>query len=227
MDDPEFDARWRVFAADEARVQAPGRVGPAVMAAWDAAHAQPRGVQRRRRRNVPALAVLAAVALLLAAGLAVRHGSGRGEREARGEVSGRASEVGGQVAVSAVPVPAPAARLAENPGGLQQISHARASQPTGRPAPRDGAAVSPAAVAGRIVAGPIVTLAADQAFETEALHIMRVRVPRDALQPFGLRLLEPEASRLVDVDVLVGDDGLARDIRRIRSVVDAGAGYNR
>lgn len=90
------------------------------------------------------------------------------------------------------------------------------------------AAASRAADAGRIVAGPILTLAADQAFEAEVLHIVRVRVPREALQAFGVSLLEPEAAGLVDVDVLVGDDGLARDIRRIRPVVDAGVqGDNR
>ena len=38
-------------------------------------------------------------------------------------------------------------------------------------------------------------------------------------------LIEPGATAFVDVDVLVGDDGLPLDIRRIRPVVDAAAKY--
>jgi len=66
----------------------------------------------------------------------------------------------------------------------------------------------------------MVRLTADPAFETESLQIVRLRVPRASLEVFGVALLEPEASVLVDVDVVVGDDGLPRDIRRIRRVVD-------
>jgi hypothetical protein len=65
---------------------------------------------------------------------------------------------------------------------------------------------------------PIVRLTADPAFDTESLQIVRLRVPRTSLEVFGVALLEPEASVLVDVDVVVGDDGLPRDIRRIRRV---------
>lgn len=68
----------------------------------------------------------------------------------------------------------------------------------------------------------MVRLTADPAFETESLQIVRLRVPRVSLEVFGVALLEPEASVLVDVDVVVGDDGLPRDIRRIRRVVDIG-----
>ena len=39
------------------------------------------------------------------------------------------------------------------------------------------------------------------------------------LRALGIALIEPDASGLVDVDVLVADDGLPRDIRRIQPVM--------
>jgi hypothetical protein len=68
--------------------------------------------------------------------------------------------------------------------------------------------------------GPILTLSADPLFETESLHVVRVRMPRGALQALGVALVEPEANGLVDVDVVVGDDGLPREIRRVTAVLE-------
>jgi len=50
----------------------------------------------------------------------------------------------------------------------------------------------------------------------EPLQMVRLRLPREALQALGLVLLEPDAGGVVDVDVLVGEDGLPRDIRQVR-----------
>jgi hypothetical protein len=72
----------------------------------------------------------------------------------------------------------------------------------------------------REVAPSIMTLAADPVFDTESLQIVRVRMPRSALRALGIALMEPEAGGLVDVDVLVGGDGLPRDIRRVSAVVE-------
>jgi hypothetical protein len=49
----------------------------------------------------------------------------------------------------------------------------------------------------------------------EPLQLVRLRVPRQALAMFGLVLIDPDAAGLVDVDVLVGEDGLPRDIRGV------------
>ena len=54
----------------------------------------------------------------------------------------------------------------------------------------------------------------------ESLQLVRLRMPRTALQAFGVALIEPDATGLVDVDLVVGSDGLPRDIRRVRPVVD-------
>jgi hypothetical protein len=65
----------------------------------------------------------------------------------------------------------------------------------------------------------LMTLAADPVGDTESLQLVRIRVPRTELRALGIALIEPDASGLVDVDVLVADDGLPRDIRRIQPVL--------
>lgn len=122
MDDPECDAMWRTFAADEARVQAPGRLGPAVMAAWDAEHAQPLGVRPMGRRRLPIAVLLAVAALVLAVGLALRYGvRTEGERavgrEVVSEVGSEGASEGGRAAaaIGEVTKPAVPARAAVEP----------------------------------------------------------------------------------------------------------------
>jgi hypothetical protein len=55
--------------------------------------------------------------------------------------------------------------------------------------------------------------------EGEPLQLVRLRIPREALQALGVPLFEPEARGLVDVDVLIGEDGLPRDVRPVRADV--------
>jgi len=56
----------------------------------------------------------------------------------------------------------------------------------------------------------------DHASPTETLQLVRLRVPGEALLALGLAPFEPDASGLVDIDLLVGDDGLPKNIRRVR-----------
>jgi hypothetical protein len=53
--------------------------------------------------------------------------------------------------------------------------------------------------------------------DTESLQLVRLRLPREVLQALGVVFLEPELQTVVDVDVLVGEDGLPRDIRQVRA----------
>jgi hypothetical protein len=53
---------------------------------------------------------------------------------------------------------------------------------------------------------------------SEPLQLVRLRVPKEALLGLGLSLVEPDASGTVDVDVLVGEDGLPRNIRHVRVI---------
>jgi hypothetical protein len=63
----------------------------------------------------------------------------------------------------------------------------------------------------------LMTLGADPLQETEVVRVVRLRLPREALQALGLAVLEPEAQGSIDVDVVVGEDGLAREIRQMRA----------
>ena len=60
--------------------------------------------------------------------------------------------------------------------------------------------------------------ATDPAADTETVQLVRIRVPVGALLALGVTTTDPDASGVVDVDVTVGDDGLAREIRGIRAV---------
>ena len=51
---------------------------------------------------------------------------------------------------------------------------------------------------------------------SEPLQLVRLRIPRDALPGLGVALFDPDTGGTVDVDVLVGEDGLPKNIRRIR-----------
>jgi hypothetical protein len=55
---------------------------------------------------------------------------------------------------------------------------------------------------------------------TSTTHVVRLEVPRSALASFGLgsfEAVDPSASTTVLADVLIGDDGLARAVRFVRS----------
>jgi hypothetical protein len=64
-------------------------------------------------------------------------------------------------------------------------------------------------------AAALLTLTADPALETETLELVRVRMPRLALQAVGVVVGGPNAEGFVEVDVVVGEDGLPRDVRRV------------
>jgi hypothetical protein len=55
--------------------------------------------------------------------------------------------------------------------------------------------------------------------ETESLQLVRVRMPRGSLRAFGIALVDPDASAEVEVDVIVGEDGFPRSIRRVEPIV--------
>jgi hypothetical protein len=165
MQDSDFDAAWREFADDDARVKAPIRVRHAVMQAWDTA--QQNSAQTRRRLNTwLAVTAVASVAVTIVAVVVWHEPSRRGLHETT-------------------------------------VSVARVQEAVFDP-----------------TSGPLVRLIADPAFENEPLEIVRLRLPRTSLEAIGITLVEPEASSLVDVDVVVGSDGLPRAIQRVRLVVD-------
>lgn len=58
-------------------------------------------------------------------------------------------------------------------------------------------------------------LRASNGTASEALQLVRLRMPRQALATWGLILVDPDATGIVHVDVLIGEDGLPRDIRKV------------
>lgn len=66
-----------------------------------------------------------------------------------------------------------------------------------------------------------VVLVADPLLDASAATVVRVRVPRRALVSLGIPLTEPDAGGSVDLEMLVGEDGVARTIRRAVAVAGA------
>jgi hypothetical protein len=66
-----------------------------------------------------------------------------------------------------------------------------------------------------------IVLVADPVLDPSALTVVRVRVRRATLAHLGLTLADPDATGLVDLEVLVGEDGTARTIRRVVPVATA------
>jgi hypothetical protein len=67
-------------------------------------------------------------------------------------------------------------------------------------------------------ADAFLTLTSDPALETETLELVRVRMPRLALQAVGVIVSGPNTDGFVEMDVVVGEDGLPRDVRRVALV---------
>ena len=185
-------AELRAFAEDTALAQAPARVEMRLRQEFRTQH-----VTLKARRT----AVVAAWALAAAAVLA-------------GAVSWRNWRHGqhGEAANRAIPVPA-ASKLAESDFA------ARANR-------RDPAAV-PSGTRQRALAEPghPETLVADNemsgftflpgafATDTEEAAILRVRLQRGALGALGLPVNEERAAEWIQVDLLVGEDGLPQAVR--------------
>ena len=61
-------------------------------------------------------------------------------------------------------------------------------------------------------------LVADPAFDAAAATVVRLRMPRSTLVSLGVPIPDPDAAGEVDIELLVGEDGVARSIRRARAV---------
>lgn len=85
--------------------------------------------------------------------------------------------------------------------------------PAGVPSHAPGLRMTPSDAA-------MTTLVTEPPFDTEPLQLVRVRMPRERLRAFGVALVDPEVASDVEVDMLVGDDGIPRSIRRVRPIAD-------
>lgn len=192
----------RALAADDATAQVPPQVDAAVMAAWDDScrehHGRAPGA--RRKRVVLGIAMAGAVAASLVAAAVVM--TWRGGNEARHSLGNVAQE------------------KAVAPGPPEVVTGAIAppravEQPTVPARVRRRPVASPATGAGYVLV--------PDAYMHAPLTMMRVRMPRSAFSRLGVPIANPDGDGMVDVEVLVGEDGVARSIRRATAVgwVDA------
>ena len=194
----------RALAADDETARVPPHVDGAVMAAWDesgrAHHGRERATRRRQVALGIALALVGAIAVSLAAVAVVVMS--RVGNEAPHTLRGIDPEK------SIAPgVPEVVAGAIAPPRGVElPTAPTRARRPSAAPAP----------------AGAAYVLVPDVEMDAP-LTMMRVRMPRSAFSRLGVPIANPDGDGMVDVEVLVGEDGVARSIRRATAVgwVDA------
>jgi hypothetical protein len=194
--DAWIDEALRALVVDDERVSVPAGVQGAVLREWDQHRALGKagGARDRGARLAWVVVPAAAAAALLTVAVLQRESA---------------------------PLAAPDAALAPDadlvyvppiPDSLsQQLWAATAvASPLEGPAPPPAAAdASPGYV---IVPGPLV--------DPGALHVVRARMSRMALASLGMPIVNPDIDGLVEVEMLVGDDGVAQSIRHATLVSD-------
>lgn len=196
FDDPHLDAAWRVYADQNRQLAPRPELEHLVLArcvaegAWGAKGAGATGHTEARRGLVFALAAAASFALLVIVS--------RSSETTVGEPAPLAAR-----AMAATVYRAPVA------ADLPQIATAPLRK-------HDPAVLMDAYVQHVELPASLMLFDAGPMQLREPLQMVRLRLPREALQALGLALLEPDACGVVDLDVLVGEDGLPRDIRQVR-----------
>ena len=181
------------LAEEDAAVRVPARVDRAVMTAWESTDAERRHPRRGRVRLVRLVSAGVAAAVLIAFAIGLRS-------SARPLVpSVRVSPLPASPAAT-VPEPTTVVPAREEPA--RRAPRARRPAIASAPAPPRSYELLPGV---------------DDARDAP-LTVMRVRMSRSAFSQLGIPIANPEGTGLVDVDVVVGGDGVARSIRRATAV---------
>lgn len=194
FNDPQLDAAWNAFAEEDRRL-APA---PALEAQTFARCQRAVGAKDARGTRVSGSWLAAAAGLATAASVAAAVFLSQPRTEPT-VLPIEARALGVTMLADAV--------SAERPAIAVKTARRKASTPPAPPA----RATEPVELAEVLMQFDLAPMRAH-----EPLQMVRLRLPREALQALGLALLEPDARGLVDVDVLVGEDGLPRDIRKVR-----------
>jgi anti-sigma factor RsiW len=182
----------RTFAEDTAMAQAPARVEMRLRQEFRTRHV----TLKVRRRAVIAAWALAAAAVFVGALSWINWRKG-GHEEAANELKS-APSVTKSAGNTASSVPNPVAPV-QGGGAVQQRGSA-------------GAAASQTLVAENELSG-FTFLPGAIVTDTDDAAILRVRLQRGALGALGLPVNEERASEWIQVDLLVGDDGLPQAVR--------------
>jgi hypothetical protein len=178
----------RALADEDFRLQAPAHVQAAVMQTWDAVRPFARHTRHGRRRPAAILAMGSMAAAVVAA-----------------VVMNRPSSQPSRAKTDVAPAERP--RVIPN---LSRIDRETRAEVHGQRPRRARSRVETPLT--RYGAGTVFV--ADPVLDASAATIVRVRVPRTALVTLGVPLVEPDDRGLVDLEMLVGEDGVTRTIRR-------------
>jgi hypothetical protein len=184
-----IDEALRALAVDDARVSVPARVQSEVLREWDQHRAFLKG--RRAHRRSPGLAwvvVPAAAAVVLAVAVLQRQ-----------SVPLAAPEAAPKASAVAVDVPS----IARAPDPLLEESRTAVASSIG--VSTRSRAVADGSTGYVILPAPLV--------DPAALHVVRARMSRTALATLGMPIVDPNVDGLIEVEMLVGDDGVAQSIR--------------
>lgn len=192
------------LAREDAEVRVPARVDRAVMAAWDAAASDVRRPAIPGRRTL----IACTAALAAAVGAAAIIGVMRQPPE--------------EVPAAFVARVSRPVRPSFSEGGAGPAEAAQAApaakvlRPVRRRLSQGGGEVPRPIAAPPLDAGYV--LVPGGALDSAPLTLMRVRMPRSAFSQLGVPIANPDGDGLVEVEVLVGEDGVARSIRRAAAV---------
>jgi hypothetical protein len=192
----DVERALRALAADDHHVRVPAHVRATVMKAWDATTRSVRPRRRARHSWWIALAGAGAVGLFVASVSVFRS---------RPEAPAGTAPIVAVEGPRSTPVDTP--RDAEKPVAKRSARARRVPRiPSQVRSPRND--------------GGIV-LVSDPVLDASALSMVRVRMPRSALARLGIPIADPDATGSVDLEVVVGEDGIARTIRRALPVTES------
>ena len=189
----DLERSLRALAEEDRQLHAPSPVHAAVMQTWDALIPFARNRHRRRSRGLSVLAIGSFVAAVVAVVAIDRPPSGPSWPEPVGARPTETPRVVGHAPASA----------------SQTLVQAHSPRPR---RPRTRREKAPPRYQ------PGLVLVADPGLDASALNIVRVRVPRAALATLGIPVIEPNDGGSVDLEMLVGEDGVARTVRRAEPV---------
>ena len=187
--EPWVDGALETLAADDAQVRPPAHLRAAVLDEWDRQYSKPRrGAARAgglRTLAWSAASVAAAATLMV---VVLRQDPVAPSRPDALPVETAASPELPITDVPGAPLPV---------GAFEPQMTRRAAMSGLRPPAGERGYV--------IVPGPLV--------DPTARHLVRARMSSRALATLGMPMINPDADGLVEVEMLVGDDGVAQMIR--------------
>lgn len=198
------DEALRVAAAEDSRTIVPAHLEARVMRVWD--ERETGGNTSAHRRSRRAAWTAAGVAAACAVAFVLPR-----SRQVLLETHSEEQQLPAQHQASSVP--AAAAPVVVRPDTQVDTSPPQAG-PTilASRSERGGTRREP----GTDVDRPATefVLIPDPPVETAALQVVRVRMSRTAFASLGVPIENPDADGLMEVEMIVGDDGVARSIRR-------------